>query len=58
MRSSRQADEVTQLKADLLATQFELNRRQEELRKEADVKLALQAQLIEKLTKIAFRAKD
>src|SRR5437867_112075 len=49
--------EVVQLKADLAATQAELERRERQLRKEADDKLALQAQLIDKLAKSRFALK-
>lgn len=57
MRLNRQSVEIAQLKADLLATQAELKRRQKELRKEAEDKLALQAQLIDKLAKSRFTLK-
>src|ERR1700704_5978544 len=50
----RSANAIAQLQADLAATQAELKRREKELRKEADDKLALQAQLIEKLAQSRY----
>jgi len=57
MNSSKYEKEIDQLKADLAATQAELERREKRLRKEADEKLSLQAKLIEGLVQSRFALK-
>lgn len=54
MKLPRQGKEISQLKAELAATEAELERREKQLRKELEQKLQLQAQYIERLLQSRF----